>query len=106
MDLSHFNLPSNIKLADPSFSSPSETDLLIGASCFWDLLTEGNIKLLSGPHIQNTHLGWIVSGSIFLLQNPTNKVHCNFLTTSSLPSSCIESQMKRFWEVEEVPLSG
>lgn len=43
--------------------------MLIGADLFWELIKDGKMRLKNGPFIQNTHLGWIVSGSIPIITN-------------------------------------
>lgn len=100
-NISSWNIPPNINLADPDFNVPNEIDLLIGASLFWDLLTDGRIRLgKNSPGLQNTHLGWVISGTIPI---PTLKSHCNLAKTISIE----DEQLKKFWELEEctnVPL--
>jgi len=39
-----FNIPDNIKLADPLFYTPQKIDILIGAEHFFDILCEGKIR--------------------------------------------------------------
>lgn len=104
ININHLNLPRNICLADPSFTSPSEIDLLIGADCFWELITEGKIRIPGGPFMQNTQLGWIISGPL-ASPNTIQNSYCNLVQTSSSTSftSSIDEQLKRFWELEEVP---
>lgn len=92
-------IPNNIQLADPSFYQPSEIDLLLGADIFWDLLRAPRLSLgPKRPILQDTHLGWIVAGSMsseFYNEN-NSKIHCNF-------SQDISAQLNRFWELEEIP---
>lgn len=59
-----FKIPINIRLADPTFFESQPIDILIGADLFWDLIIVGKINLKNGPVLQNTKLGWIVSGSV------------------------------------------
>ncbi|KAL0849193.1 hypothetical protein ABMA28_013532 [Loxostege sticticalis] len=49
----NIQLPSDIQLADPTFNIPGAVDILVGSEIFWDL-----------PVIQETKLGWVVSGVI------------------------------------------
>ncbi|XP_028176820.1 uncharacterized protein LOC114364741 [Ostrinia furnacalis] len=90
------SVPKNIQLADPYFQSQTEIELLIGADKFWDLLNDGLIRLNSGPYLQNTKLGWIISGPI---KNKTftriNRVQCNY-------SQSLDTQLRKFWELEEI----
>lgn len=90
------NIPDHVQLADPEFYSPSGIELLIGADKFWELLNDGLIRLSSGPYLQNTKLGWVISGS--LLNNKTsrnNRVQCNY-------SQSLDAQLRQFWELEEL----
>jgi hypothetical protein len=89
---SHIQIPENIKLADPDFSLSNEIHLLIGADLFWGLLNKGLIRLPSGPYLQNTKLGWVISGSVYT-NSRINKIHCNF---------SLDLTLKRFWELEEI----
>ncbi|KAH8240250.1 hypothetical protein KR026_003143, partial [Drosophila bipectinata] len=58
-----WNLPDNIKLADPLFHKPQRIDILLGADTFFELLKEGKFKQETyGPILQNSVFGWIVSG--------------------------------------------
>lgn len=92
---SSLNIPQNINLADPSFHEPSQIDILIGADCFWDLLVDGRIRLSKGPFLQNTSLGWIISGPAYA-NSLNNQVQCNFNLSE------INDQLKKFWEIEEI----
>ncbi|CAG9114803.1 unnamed protein product [Plutella xylostella] len=91
----NLQIPEDIPLADPEFHSPGQIDLLIGADKFWDLLNDGLIRLAKGPFLQNTKLGWIISGSINSKHSRINRVHCNFTQT-------LDAQLKQFWELEEI----
>lgn len=69
--ISNINIPDHVQLADPKFYSPSEIELLIGADKFLELLNDGLIRLISGPYLRNTKLGWVISGP--LLNNKTSR---------------------------------
>ncbi|XP_052738240.1 uncharacterized protein LOC128198203 [Bicyclus anynana] len=101
LDISKICIPNNIKLADPNFHHPSDIDILIGVDKFWEFHNKGFIKLSTGPYLHETKLGWVISGPIHTSTNLriNNQVSCNL--TSSL-----DSQLKRFWELEEIPSSG
>ncbi|XP_059046626.1 uncharacterized protein LOC131842124 [Achroia grisella] len=72
--------PDNIQLADPYYYESQNIDILIGADLFWDLLCEGKMRLSNGPFLQNTKLGWIVSGPIDLnIRNNKIPIQCNFI---------------------------
>ncbi|XP_052757236.1 uncharacterized protein LOC128202123 [Galleria mellonella] len=100
MDYKSLRIPDNIQLADPTFNEPSAIDLLIGADLFWDILYENRIRLPSGPFLQNSKLGWLISGSIHSDSScHGNPIQCNL-------SQAIDTQLKRFWELEEVTITN
>ncbi|KAJ8977558.1 hypothetical protein NQ317_019133 [Molorchus minor] len=68
-------IPNNIILADPTFHTPGQIDLLIGAGTFFELLTIVQIKLGDNlPVLQKTKLGWVVSGNVpFEAMRNTNR---------------------------------
>ncbi|XP_056648768.1 uncharacterized protein LOC130453179 [Diorhabda sublineata] len=98
LELAKLNIPEKITLADPNFHHPAPIDLLIGADTFWDLLSIGQIKLGKNlPTLQKTKSGWIVSGPIFTNTQRFVTHHC------TLSTNILESQLTKFWEIEEVP---
>ncbi|XP_070510399.1 uncharacterized protein [Cardiocondyla obscurior] len=61
---STFQIPRNIRLADPGFCTSSEVDILLGAGIFWELICVGQVKSSTAHStLQKTKLGWILSGS-------------------------------------------
>uniref|UniRef100_A0A2H1X027 SFRICE_036894 n=1 Tax=Spodoptera frugiperda TaxID=7108 RepID=A0A2H1X027_SPOFR len=103
LDFNSFQIPQNVKLADPDYYVPSEIDILIGADVFWDLLQVGLIRLPTGPYLQNTRLGWVISGTVLgnKAYSTNNQTSNNNIIYCSLSTS-LEGQLKRFWELEEV----
>lgn len=64
-------------MADPKIYYPGPVDLLFGPSIFWDLLCSNQIKSNNhSPILQETLLGWILSGVI--RQQKPNQSHCYF----------------------------
>ncbi|XP_038117277.1 uncharacterized protein LOC119769333 [Culex quinquefasciatus] len=64
-DVSSWELPSGIQLADPSFFVPGEVDLLLGAKHFWSAMKSGKRKLGPGfPELRETQFGWVVVGAV------------------------------------------
>ncbi|XP_045445808.1 uncharacterized protein LOC123653874 [Melitaea cinxia] len=94
-DCNYWQIPNNIKLADPTFNIPADIDLLLGADMFWELLNNNKIKLKNGPILQDTKVGWIISGPIHNMRYTTKQVQCNTV-------SIIDSQLKKIWELEEI----
>lgn len=96
-----FSIPSRIHLADPTFSTPSEVQMLLGADIFWDVLQNNHIVLgKNKPTLIETTLGWLVTGSIQSNTkfNTNNTVHCHFLNNNEL-----DEKLDKFFELESVP---
>lgn len=92
-----YNIPKNIRLADPQFNIPSEIDLLIGAEKFWDMICVGQIKLGDGKSVlQKTLLGWIVAGKVTSPRNNMS-VSCNFSCMQEL-----DETLRKFWQIENI----
>lgn len=81
LNVKDFQIPPNIKLADPTYYQPGSIDILIGASLFWELLCVGQIKEHNNPILQKTKLGWIVSGNLNNKQTESRVSTKTFLTT-------------------------
>jgi hypothetical protein len=63
LDISSWKLPKDIKLADEQFYEPGGIDLLIGAEIFYEILQAGRRKRQGDfPVLQETSLGWTISG--------------------------------------------
>lgn len=77
-----FDIPANIKLADPNFYESSYIDILI--------------KQSTGMVLQKTQLGWIVSGKQQVI-NVSSQSSCH------LQVGEIDSTLKKFWVLEEIP---
>lgn len=97
IDLCHFNIPQHIKLADPEFNLPAPIDILLGAEVFWHLIGIGRIQFgKHQPTLQETELGWLVSGCVQ-----------NHKQTHRINSSCFftnndSDQLSRFWELDNI----
>ncbi|KAI5647026.1 pao retrotransposon peptidase domain-containing protein [Phthorimaea operculella] len=104
-------IPDNITLADPTFYESRKVDILIGVDRFWDLVIAGKIRLLNGPYLINTKLGWIIGGSVSGYTKQSSKyVNCNFTQTLDIQESIdmpsLDKQVRSFWELEELPISA
>nr|XP_029729299.1 uncharacterized protein LOC109410486 [Aedes albopictus] len=68
-ETAQLNIPEDIQLADAGFNVPGQVDVLIGSGLFFKLIKHGQLQLADHlPAVQETSLGWIVSGLI-----PTNQ---------------------------------
>ncbi|XP_017488181.1 PREDICTED: uncharacterized protein LOC108376468, partial [Rhagoletis zephyria] len=96
IDITSWNLPSNIELADDNFFKSTHVDILIGTEIFFDILSVGQIKLASDlPSLQKTLLGCVVSGRY---KRPT---------TISPPicilsiEESVDANLQRLWKLDE-----
>lgn len=88
-------IPKEFRLADPTFYKPSQIDILIGADVYWSIVNANHIYLgKNKPALQDTKLGWLVSGPTGQDRLKSLKVTCSF-------SQELQDDLKRFWEIEE-----
>ncbi|XP_058817756.1 uncharacterized protein LOC131681067 [Topomyia yanbarensis] len=100
IDVTEWNIPQGIHLADPEFHKPEKIDMLVGAELFFDLLKPGCLTLADNlPQLRDTHLGWVVVGVI------NDAIVSNVAIQQSNVASIarVERLMHQFWSVEEVP---
>jgi hypothetical protein len=63
VNFDQWNIPGDIQLADPAFYKPGPIDLLLGSELFFEILrSEKRTRPGDYPTLQNTELGWIISG--------------------------------------------
>lgn len=94
IDVQKSQLPSNIKLADPSFHVPGRVNILIGADWFWNLLCVGQLTIGQNQlTLQKTRLGWIAIGP--LKGSYTRVIRCNRSRAGDI------EELTKFWEIEE-----
>ncbi|XP_055614961.1 uncharacterized protein LOC129761273 [Toxorhynchites rutilus septentrionalis] len=99
VNIDHWNIPTNIDLADPAFFKSSSIDIILGAEIFFDLFSiPGRISLGDFlPSLTNSVLGWVVSGRTAQSQRQSS-VRCNVATIADL-----HNDMEKFWNIEEDP---
>ncbi|XP_049316915.1 uncharacterized protein LOC125779686 [Bactrocera dorsalis] len=98
INISTWNIPKNIVLADDEFNIPKKIDMLLGTETFFSLLSVDQIHLGSNlPILQKTLLGWIVSGRYNTGSNNISKPSCLFLANESL-----DAKLEKLWKLEEV----
>ena len=104
LDRAEFNWDhlADLSLADPQITDSDPIELLIGSDLYSEIILDGIRRGSSDqPIAQNTIFGWVVSG-------PTNAStrfrraitvqHCSETT-----SLAFDRELRRFWEIEEVP---
>lgn len=89
-----FQIPRNLPLADPQFNVSGHVDLLIGAEYFYDIILENKLKFDNAPTLQSSQFGWIVSGSLSLIDNNVDELVCHTAT--------LDLQIKKFSEIEDI----
>ena len=89
-------IPDYIQLADDRFNEPREVDLLLGAEVFWDLILEGQIKPggKRSPILQNTKLGWVISGFLPFTAKDVRKHLCTKSLVSKHKFQDIHNMLK------------
>lgn len=101
-----FNIPTSVRLADPSFDRPAPVDVILGADIFWDILGSHQINLgANSPQLRSSQLGWLIAGpSTNTNTNTKSNLHDNttFMNFSSSLSN-LDAQLARFWECESLP---
>lgn len=86
-----------IELADPNFEGSSRIDVLLAADIYAQIVLEG-VKRFHGILVQNTSLGWILSG-----QYKRNNCLVPSLSVHQV-SHPVEKLLRAFWEIEEIPI--
>nr|XP_029732110.1 uncharacterized protein LOC115268197 [Aedes albopictus] len=106
LNVSNWIIPEEVTLADPDFYKPQRIDLLIGAELFYHTLRTGQIQLgVKLPVLQETVLGWVVSGPAS--GHPSYRQPQNCHTAIPDPEHHeLEQLIQRFWELEEVPTAS
>ncbi|XP_037931282.1 uncharacterized protein LOC119666083 [Teleopsis dalmanni] len=104
-DISKWKVPNSIHLADPTFFQQGKIDILLGAEFYFSLLKKGKITLATGdPVLQNSTLGWIVSGMV-ASNTDTSKVLCAVFgggVEAVDNNSSLEDAIERLWRMDEV----
>ncbi|XP_036148430.1 uncharacterized protein LOC118647496 [Monomorium pharaonis] len=110
LDISAFTHLSDLSWADPDPTSFDPISIIIGADLYSTLLFGGVCKGDVGqPIAQNSILGWIISGPINFpaARSPSHSSvqssHASISTHQILCSPALEDELRRFWEVEELP---
>lgn len=112
-DVSSIAHLSDLHLADTDPTSTDPINLLIGADLYNELITDGVRKGGRGkPLAQNSVLGWLISGPIEFAKNRSARENQAPHTTVEhisvhhvVESSTLEEEVRRFWEIEEIPKS-
>ncbi|XP_070075694.1 uncharacterized protein [Drosophila takahashii] len=97
IDISQWDIPNGIVLADPNFDQSHRIDVLIGIEGFFEAIRSGKCEVGPGmPAFINTAFGWIVGGNATHLANSAT-YKCNLIQERMSLDECLD----KFWEVEE-----
>ena len=99
IDSSDWGILEGLMLADENFNWPNSTDILSGADVFFEVLChDKKTRLGNYPALQDTEIGWTVSGKIHLAAPGEVPRKCFFICNSDN----LDQQLQRFWEIEEL----
>ncbi|XP_037931366.1 uncharacterized protein LOC119666155 [Teleopsis dalmanni] len=104
-DISKWKVPNTIQLADPTFFQQGKIDILLGAEFYFSLLKKGKLTLAPGlPVLQNSTLGWIVSGKVASNTDKSNVLCAVFGGGAEVVdnNSSLEDAIERLWRMDEV----
>ncbi|XP_037942534.1 uncharacterized protein LOC119675408 [Teleopsis dalmanni] len=104
-DISKWKVPNSIQLADPTFFQQGKIDILLGAEFYFSLLKKGKLTLAPGlPVLQNSTLGWIVSGKVASNTDTSNVLCAVFGGGAEVVdnNSSLENAIERLWRMDDV----
>jgi hypothetical protein len=96
LNITKWKIPTDIQLADSGFHEPGPIDILIGAELFYELLLPKRRTKHGHPVLQETVLGWTVAGMTPVNNSPHVKPQSFFIQDTT----CLETNLNRFWEVD------
>ena len=100
-DLPHIR---TLQLADPTFDKPGRVDLLLGCDVWAQIkLLESRLGSDKTPSAWKTIFGWAIFGQ-FSPKDPSSS-HTESSVNHTAIVETTDSQLSRFWEVEETPSS-
>ena len=106
---SAFSHLQGLTFADGDSSTHDRVDLIVGADLYGSILLEGLRRgSASEPIAQNTIFGWIVFGPCKQCPSGQSDSSINQSRATclySFTSETMESDLRKFWELEEVPES-
>ncbi|XP_058826484.1 uncharacterized protein LOC131686241 [Topomyia yanbarensis] len=98
VQISGWEIPDGIDLADPTFFQSKGVDLVLGIQAFFSFFKKGNeLSLGDGlPLLTESVFGWVVAGEVDSTRK-TTRIVCNMAVSDTM-----EKLMERFWSCEEV----
>ncbi|XP_055605004.1 uncharacterized protein LOC129753231 [Uranotaenia lowii] len=102
IQITDWNLPKDIFMADPYFHKSAGIDMIVGNEHFFSCFKTGAKIFLSDslPLLVDSAFGWLVSGAANI-QHRVQPLEQFSVTMASLVS--LEESLERFWSIEELP---
>uniref|UniRef100_A0A182YRD5 Peptidase aspartic putative domain-containing protein n=1 Tax=Anopheles stephensi TaxID=30069 RepID=A0A182YRD5_ANOST len=76
-NISNWNVPNDVVLADPTFNVKGRIDLFIGSEWFWQLIKPYQLNMGDNlPILTKTALGWTIGGVIYTDVQVIAKTFC------------------------------
>lgn len=98
INISNWQIPEDVQLADETFNQSNTIDALIGCEFYYQIIKDGQIKLKENlPILQNSVFGYVFGGK---LTNSTSTVTSFSTFTNTIMEQHLNQQLKRFWELE------
>lgn len=93
-----FIYTDQLVMADPEFNKSDKIDMILGADVYSKIIMNGIMKPMDKSFvIQETELGWIISGPINKQRKEFNEALCMMCTTNEM-----DEKLQKFWELEEI----
>ncbi|XP_039438683.1 uncharacterized protein LOC120419884 [Culex pipiens pallens] len=101
VEVERWPIPKDLALADERFYEPGRIDLLIGAEVFFELLQSGKMMMSAElPILQESVLGWLVSGRV-AETGTTGTVRVCHALAKQTPEAQLAGLLRQFWSVDE-----
>lgn len=89
----------NLIFADPRYNMCGKIDMILGADVYSSIILGGLIKPDDKSFVvQETELGWIISGRLIKGKQDMGKIACMTASISEL-----DEAIQRFWQLEKMP---
>ena len=98
INVTHWSKLKNLQLADPSFNTPNEIDMILGNDVFYEVILPEQMKIDEGFFAQLTLFSWVLGGKY--TQTPFDSSVSVFHTSISNNDDGLEI-LQKFWELEK-----
>ncbi|KAG8196537.1 hypothetical protein JTE90_003554 [Oedothorax gibbosus] len=97
IDISHLNLPINIKYANSKFYVPQEIPIILGGETFYELFLGNQIRVPgSTVSLIETVFGFVATGCLGDREQTSDDSFCYFVRDS------IDDELNQFWRLETI----